>query len=367
MKKSFNMLPTIYRSTLTGTSSKSRRFFQQVNANCKDFYGFLKELNTTEEIVVTSYHWPDIDGIASAYALSELLTKFGHKEVKALISQTPQYEASLVMELLKIKLNTIEELYNKQNVLLVDVSDEKDIPSSISLERVTGIVDHRSYYDKNFKNAKYWIELVGSASSLISMLYQYSLCAPSENAANLLYMAIMSNTIKCKTRNTTTIDKKMKLWLEKYVSINAEFVDDIFRQKSNIKDIYIAINDDTSSKLHLINNAFTAISQLEIIEANKFITSNYESIINNLQKIKEAKNAQEIFLVIIDLNDAYTNIIFLDTLPITTNMQCLQNFVKSRLIQHNIKASTLPDSNILYIKDIYTRKEIIAKLIDTTN
>lgn len=47
----------------------------------------------------------------------------------------------------KFNINVPDIVYNNQDIVLVDVSDPKDIPSFLPLENVKTIIDHRLYYN----------------------------------------------------------------------------------------------------------------------------------------------------------------------------------------------------------------------------
>ena len=333
--------------------SLKRAFSVKYNSNvpdiCRQFYKLI-DRNKNNDIVITPYHWPDIDGVAGCYALSELLRKLECKNPRPLISQTPQFEASWVLDKFKIHLNTVEDEYKEQMVILVDVSDPVDIPNLIPTNNVIAVIDHRSYYNnKDFRNAFFCIDTVGSATSLVSLLYKYSSHQPSTVTADLLYLAIMSNTIKCKTHNTTKTDLEAVEWLENFIDINHDFVDEMFIAKSNVRNIYATINDDTSSKLQHINGMKTAVSQLEIISAEQFIHNNYNLILNALNRIKSDRSAESIFLIVIDVKIGWTYLVFID--------QSMQHFVTENFeTSHNEK--------FFIIKKIHTRKEIIQTLLN---
>lgn len=311
-------------------------------------YSYLKNPNNfIKRIIITSYHWPDLDGIASAYALSALLQKRGYKNIESMIWQEPQDEAKWVMNQLDFSIPQIN-LKGNEEFILVDVSN-LDIPSFIPVDRVSVVIDHRDYYNANaFPNAGFWIKSVGSAASLITSLYILFNIMPDQISANLLYSAIMSNTITCKTHNTTDLDKAAVAWLENFISLHKNFVEEMFMAKSQITDIKKRIDDDLSSVLQPINDKKTAVAQLEIVDVQKFLNNNKDAVMDALVLIKKERNAESLFLVAVDIKNFSTFFCFLekDTEKFVSNFIPFDNFC-----------------NYFYkINDIFTRKEIIAIL-----
>jgi hypothetical protein len=72
----------------------------------------------------------------------------------------------------------------------------------------------------------------------------------------------MSNTIKCKSHNTTNKDESAIQWLQDKISVNIDTVNEMFSEKSKITNIKKAIDDDLSSKLQVINSRNVAVALL---------------------------------------------------------------------------------------------------------
>jgi manganese-dependent inorganic pyrophosphatase len=334
--------------------------------NLQRFFSFGKALNRLDKksravynylachkdynrkIIVTPYHWPDIDGIASGFALAKWLQKKGYKNAECMIWEKPQDEALWIMDRLHISIPQIK-LSLSEEIILVDVSDHKDIPAFIPHEKVKIIIDHRQYFDlSHFSNALSWIEPVGSAATLISQLYFIDNEKPDVTSAKLLYSAIMSNTIKCRSHNTTDKDRFAVKWLETIGNCNEDFIDEMFAAKSTFSDIPTKIEEDISSKLQLINGKQTAVGQLEIIDAENFIHKNKDEIHQSLLSICKQRSAEDIFLIILDIKNFKTILYFINK---DTEKYVLPLFPSPKKI-----------NDYFIIQDIFIRKEIIALL-----
>lgn len=306
--------------------------------------------NITVPTLITPYHWPDIDGIASMYSLEHLLRKVGYKNVRGMISQTPQKEAAWLMDRFNLSYPQIETTSLDQ-VILVDVSDHRDLPPSLPLNQVKVVIDHRLYTDLScMPNATSWIEPVGSAATLIFSLYQQKGVLPDPQTALLLYAAIMSNTIRCRTRNTTPKDMQAAEILRNIGKPDAHFINEMFEAKSDLNGIPLLphLDDDLSSKLQLINGERTAVAQLEIIGVEKLIHTRYDELALAMQILKERRGAEKIFLVGVDLIEGRTYFLFSD------------NKLKELVNKH----FKLIKKNGYYVSEqTLTRKDVIYTLI----
>src|SRR5690606_38334274 len=126
-------------------------------------------MNKKLPVVITPYHWPDLDGIACAYALTHLLKESGYQNVRPMIAQIPQEEALWVMNRYSIDFERIEKWISErrrdEQVILVDTSVPKDLSHGFPLDQVRAVIDHRSYGNlREFPSPCSWIEPVGSAA-----------------------------------------------------------------------------------------------------------------------------------------------------------------------------------------------------------
>lgn len=263
--------------------------------------------------VITPYHWPDIDGIACTQAFVELLKKIGFQRVRGAISQTPQKEPLWIMQKLGFSFPQIETTSEDQ-IFLVDVSDHQDLPSSLVLQHIRLVIDHRQYTDlSRMPHALPWIEKVGSAATMIYQLYKKFKIIPTPLSAKLLYAAIMSNTICCKTRNTTFDDISAAKELQKIGHIDESFIHEMFEAKSDLSQtsLFQQLDEDLSSKLQKIAGENTAIAQLEITHVEKLLQERKEEILDVLTQLQKLRHAEQIFLVAIDLLGGQSFFVFL--------------------------------------------------------
>ncbi len=264
----------------------------------------------TEQIYVTSYTTPDLDGTACTYGYAEFLNKIG-KSAQGVVFGTIHRETQFVLHAFKIPplLSAEKCITKKSAIILVDASDRRGISSSIQNEQVIEIIDHRKINEAHlFRNAKVQIELVGSAATLIAEKFFSEKIKPSKEAAALLYSAIISNTINFKASVTTPRDHTMAKYLLSFFEIPLNYIHKMFSYKSIFqKSLKETILDDFAT--FNFGGFEVGIAQLEIIDVNSFITKNISPLESILQKIKQEEKLDYIFLSFIDL-DKGNNIFF---------------------------------------------------------
>jgi len=103
-----------------------------------------------------------------------------------------------------------------EKFILTDYSERSGISPVVVPEQVIEVIDHRNFPTyEDFKHAKFRIEYVGAAATLVAETYYFdttvSLPLP---LANMLYCAIFSNTLNFGARMCGYRDLRMKDWLE---------------------------------------------------------------------------------------------------------------------------------------------------------
>lgn len=187
-------------------------------------------------------------------------------------------------------------------VILVD-TDEVD---GINDNKIIEVIDHRKIHNvdrlKNLKRKQ--IELVGACATLIAEKFYKGKIEPSQESAALLYSAIVSNTINFQGRVTTVRDRAMFQWLEGFIDIDNNYIEEMFKAKSNLGD-------------------------------------------RSLKEVKKEGNYNYIFFTIIDVVEEFNKIITVD--------QDSQKLVKETL---NLEFK----NNIATTQSVQMRKEIIPKV-----
>jgi manganese-dependent inorganic pyrophosphatase len=261
-------------------------------------------------MIVTAYENPDVDGTACAYAYAEFLNKQG-TEALAVVFGVPHREAQFVMKEFKIEGFAKGEEHLAEKVVLVDASDLRGLSDKLAPNQVIEIIDHRKIHEaEKFPNAKSQIELVGSAATLIAEKFKAASIEPSEEAAALLFSAIVSNTINFQAKVTTDRDQEMAEWLQSFVEIPDDYVHRMFADKSAFtKNLKETMEDDYAM---FDFGKQVGIAQLEIVDVDNFIDKNKEEIQEALKTLKKEKEMKLCFLTTIDLEKGFNIFVTID-------------------------------------------------------
>lgn len=267
----------------------------------------ITEWKKYQNIVVTCYQNPDLDGYASAYAYAELLRHLG-LNANAAISGTPSIETEYIIKKTKTEdvANAKRLLETADAVILVDASDTTGIDKKIKPSKVIQIIDHRMHNEAEvFKNAQIEIEIVGATATMIAEKFIERGVRLYENTGILLYTAIVSNTVNFKNRVTTHRDRRTSEWLKTQVEIPHDLIEKMFKAKSIFKDESLYHVIEANLALYKFKRALTGIAQLEIVEALKFIEKNQEDLLKNLRKLANKYETKYFALSIIDVNEGH--------------------------------------------------------------
>lgn len=256
--------------------------------------GFLKNKNNEsnekiQHIIVTAgENYTDIDALACAIALNELLNEFSERYVKS---------KSLSEVVLPGQLNiTIPPTIRSWNLyfsnipvkhsfgqgyIIVDISEPSHIAKFVEHSKIISLIDHRSGFEE------YWHEQLGSKAKI----EQVGACATqifeeienaqygtldtismlSDTARNLLYTAIFSNTLNLTANVTTDRDRRAFAKLKEYISLPENWIEEYYNEceVELFRNPIAAIKSDT--KTFEINSYTFTIAQLELWNAKKFL------------------------------------------------------------------------------------------------
>lgn len=260
------------------------------------------------QILVTSYTNPDLDGIAGIIAYGEFLHKINKKVVVGIFGE-PHDEAKYILDRFSFeypkKLNSTEDF---NQVILVDASDLKGLDNNIPPEKVVEIIDHRKVHEADkFPNAKVQIESVGAAATLIAERFIENNIEMSKESSTLLYGAILSNTLNFKGTVTTDRDRKSAFWLNKIAKLSKYFWKELFLAKSDLSGSKLSERIERDFALFVLGEKRIGIAQIEMIGARELICQRGNEIIKTLQQLKKSKmnNLDCIFLNAIELEHCY--------------------------------------------------------------
>ena len=298
------------------------------------------------QLIVTSYEYPDLDGTACAYAYSEFLNKTG-SSAKPMLFKTPNPEAIFVMKLLGLKVKGRYRSLSKSSVILVDSSDPNGIARGIDPKNVLEVIDHRKVNEaEKFPNAKVQIEFVGAAATLIAERFYYHKIKISEEAALLLYSAIISNTINFRASVTTGRDRKMASWLKSGITLPSDYIHNMFLSKSVLKEPLYGLLDQHTAEFSFSGKKL-GIIQLEMIGVDDFVGSNIERIRRCMSILRHRQKFDYLLFTLIDVEKYFNRIICIDDKT--------RSLVKAAL---GVKFN----GDLARVNSVIMRKEMVPKL-----
>ncbi len=261
--------------------------------------------------IVTSYINPDLDGTSSMYAYAEFLRKTGQNS-DYYIEGNPMHEVEIVCDIFNIALNPVSKIESNDKIIVVDTNYLKNIPE-MKLENIVEFIDHHAITESKTicKNAKFHVEMVGAAATLVAEKFFKNKIEISRESAILLYYGIISNTINLKAKVTTRKDLEMAKWLkEKCTEISDEKIQEIFIKKSQMRD---TLREEMEVQIAWKwGNKSITIGQLEYANVESFL-GEYESEIRNvLRDVKQEKNLDYILVNCVDILNGYSIILALD-------------------------------------------------------
>lgn len=232
---------------------------------------------------------------------------------------------------------------------IVDISEPKYLASFVVEENVNEVFDHRPGFEEYWKTkigdaAK--IYPVGCCATLIWEEYKTRGLDESINAlsANLLYTAIISNTLNFSSQNTTHRDFKAFQELTRKSSIPMGWSETYFGEiaAAVLNDPIEALQNDT--KTVNVKGVSYKIGQLELWKADKFVREKYNVLMEELEKSPESDRA---FITIPSIQEGVNYIMCLD-------IEVQQKLTKAIGAVFNANYGKTPK--------LWLRKEIIREL-----
>ncbi len=245
-------------------------------------------------IITAGETFTDIDVLACAVGYSELLTLEGKKNEVVL----PGVFNSSITPILRawdLKYATTPTDPDS-DVVLVDVSELAYVAKFVQPQQVVEIYDHRFGFQDFWKEklgAHAHIEFVGACATLIWEEYKKRGFANkiSPLSANLLTIAILSNTLNFGASVTDERDIVAFEELKKYIDMPDDWTGNYFEEveKDIYKDVGQAITSDTKT-LSLPTVDFPIVmGQLELWDASTFLTQHKLKAKTALEKFGQAE------------------------------------------------------------------------------
>lgn len=180
--------------------------------------------------------------------------------------------------------------------VIVDVSNPAYIPKHIKHGQIAKVFDHHFGFE-DYWNSTGNIEAVGACATLIFELFKDT--TPSKTTANLLYTAILANTLNFRANVTTPRDIAAFEKLKDFIELPETWIRDYYTEVELqvLKHFDLAVKNDTK----ILGNGW-AIAQIELYDPSlllkdaKFLESledcmkEYSDWLLTMPSISEGKN-----------------------------------------------------------------------------
>lgn len=232
------------------------------------------------KIITSGAKYIDIDVLASSLAYYDLLSL---RKINSSVHHTGPLNASIIPEIKEwcqgCFLKSSPKKLKTNTFILVDISNPYHLEKFVDISNVTEVFDHhygfeKFWYQRIGIQAK--IESVGACATLIWEEYKKDGLNKKipPLSANLLYSAIISNTLNFNAYVTSARDVQAFEEIKEYITLQNNWTSHYYRTAESFlrKNLEQAIFNDTKQ---IISNSFSfQFSQLELWSAEDFI-SNY--------------------------------------------------------------------------------------------
>ncbi len=234
--------------------------------------------------ITSGQSWTDIDAFACAIAYGNLLNKKG---IENKIYLPGVLNSSITNSILELGIDFENQISIREDdkFVVVDVSESSHIASGVGENNIIEIFDHRYGFEDYWKNLlgeQSKIEMVGACATLIWEEYKKENIKIDSLNANLLILAIVSNTLDLKS--SVAVDRDLLAFkeLQEFIDLGANWKENYFNEqtKSVEEDPVKAIVEDTKGIVSDITFA-----QIELWDGENFIEKNKEEIKKTLEDI----------------------------------------------------------------------------------
>jgi len=185
------------------------------------FHKLLSVLQEQSSVYIQPHNIPDPDAIASSFALSMLLGRFGIQSSIIYGDSIEKANSKRMIDMFNIKMERIDEDFAIEKgdfLIFIDVQRGNSNLTDLQVKRV-GVIDH---HDKmthtNYDYEDIRTEM-GACSSMVTSYYREMGVEPSLEAATALVYGIMTDTDNL-TRYNNNADAEMFYWLYKYADFS---------------------------------------------------------------------------------------------------------------------------------------------------
>jgi inorganic pyrophosphatase/exopolyphosphatase len=243
------------------------------------------------KIIAAGDRYTDIDVLACSMALNELKNEFSKYNIVnnqlARISIPTGFNQTIPPSIRSWDLYPVNNPFRneiKGEYIIVDVSDPEHISKDVDQQKIVEIYDHHFGYDdywrKKLGNESH-IEPVGACATLIAEEIQKhanGIAKLTGTSVNLLYTAIISNTLNLSAQITKDRDRVMLNSLQRYITLPGNWIEQYYSETGSqiLNDPLTALAGDTKS--FRTNGINIYIGQLELWDGMHFIKNHLHKV-----------------------------------------------------------------------------------------
>lgn len=200
----------------------------------------------------------------------------------------------------------------KQQVILVDHNEKKQIIDGIEETDIVGVVDHHRIGGTLETAGPIFIlfKPVGCTATIITQLYEQAKIDIPKDIAGLLLSAVISDTVLFRSPTSTDQDRAAADKLAAIAGVDAEkYGMEMLKAGANVSDLtpdQIAHND---MKEFASGDITFTISQVQVMDTADLIKQK-TVLLSALEKMRAEHNYAASFLMITSIIDESTNLIF---------------------------------------------------------
>ena len=200
----------------------------------------------------------------------------------------------------------------KQQVILVDHNEKKQIIDGIDEAEIIGVVDHHRIGGtlETAGPISILFKPVGCTATIVTELYEQAKVAIPKDIAGLLLSAVISDTVLFRSPTCTPQDRETAEKLANIAGVDMEkYGMEMLKAGANVSDLtpdQIVHND--MKEFSSGNTTFT-VAQVQVMDTTDLLNQK-QVLLNALEKLRAEHNYAASFLMITSIIDESTNLIF---------------------------------------------------------
>ena len=200
----------------------------------------------------------------------------------------------------------------KQQVMLVDHNEKKQIIDGIDEAEIVSVVDHHRIGGTLYTTAPVFIlfKPVGCTATIITELYEQSHIDIPKNMAGLLLSAVISDTVLFRSPTCTQQDKDAAAKLAAIAGVDVKtYGMEMLKAGNDISDLTPEQLVSNDMKEFFDSGKTFTVSHIQVMDTTDLLAQK-TALLRALEKMRAAKRYDACFLMITSINDESTHLLF---------------------------------------------------------